>query len=69
MKRKITAPQYYIEENPSIKDDNQYSTGYGDISSQIPDIMNIKPSLSVPHMVASVKQSMIDLGHSLKPFK
>ena len=68
MKRKPTTPQYYIEENPYIKDGSQYNLGYDDTHSQIPNIMAIKSSFSIPHIVASVKQSMIDLHDSLKPF-
>jgi hypothetical protein len=63
----MSEPQYVIEDTLSNKDGNEYYGGSIDTIYQVPNLHQIQPILSVPHIIASVKQSLEDLDAALRP--
>jgi len=63
--KKMSEPQYYVDDTTSEKHISESMDENNSNLSQYAQEPNI---LSVSNMVTSVKQSLVDLGHSLKPY-
>ncbi|UJR35733.1 hypothetical protein I4U23_028483 [Adineta vaga] len=68
IRRKVSEPQYMIDDNPNNEYSDEFPHGNSSGIVQIPHINQIKPVYNVRYMFSSVKQSMSDLGTSLVPF-
>lgn len=63
----MSEPQYYIDDISSTTNDPEYNDKVNNLYAHIPNINQIQPSLSIPHMASSVKQSLVDLRDCLLP--
>ncbi|CAF3484367.1 unnamed protein product [Rotaria sordida] len=64
-----TEPQYYINDTSIDKDSNTYHNEYNDTSFEIQYLYQIRPILTVSHVISSIKQSFTYLYYSLIPSK
>lgn len=65
----MSEPQYCIDDTSSNKDGSDYHhDNDDDVYSQVPHINQIRPTLAIPKMLSSIKQSLDDLRISLIPF-
>ncbi|CAF3352293.1 unnamed protein product [Rotaria socialis] len=68
LKKQIYEPQYYIEETTiTEKDGKEYYEGNNNIDSQVLNIHQIRPILSVSHVVSSITQALTNLTLALIP--
>ncbi len=68
IKRKMSEPQYFIDDTPNNKDNSEYHGKNNDPYAQIPNINQIQPDVTISHMISSIKQSLDDLCTSLVPY-
>jgi len=67
IKRKISEPHYYFDDLSSNKDGSEYNGGINNMYAHVPNINQIQPSLNIPHIISSIRQSLTDLRDSLIP--
>jgi hypothetical protein len=70
IKRRLSESQTYVDDIPVEKDGSEYYGGdEQNVDSQIPQLYQVRPILTVSEVVSSVKQSLEDLGNVITPHR
>jgi len=70
IKRRLFESQIYVDDVPVEKDGSEYYGGNEqNVDSQIPQLYQVQPILTVSEVVSSIKQSFEDLSNVITPHR